>query len=162
MSRNLVITGLIILLILAAGIFFYAKSKSGIESSDMNNPDAITISPSPIMTPEESASASASMSPEASASGQMTVKSFTVVASNFKFTPSTITVKKGDTVKITFQNSGGSHDFVIDEFKIHSKIIPSGASETVQFVADKSGSFFYYCSVANHRQMGMQGTLIVQ
>jgi uncharacterized cupredoxin-like copper-binding protein len=32
----------------------------------------------------------------------------------------------------------------------------------VQFVADKTGTFEFYCSVGNHRQMGMVGTLVVQ
>lgn len=90
-----------------------------------------------------------------------TVKEFTVTGSNFRFAPATLTVKKGDTVKITFKNSGGMHDFVIDEFNARTKQIQGGAQETITFVADKAGSFEYYCSVGNHRAMGMKGTLTV-
>lgn len=90
------------------------------------------------------------------------VKSFTVVARNYSFAPATITVNKGDTVRITFQNSGGDHDFVLDEFNARTNVIHSGQSETVEFTADKAGSFEYYCSVGTHRQMGMRGTLMVQ
>lgn len=89
------------------------------------------------------------------------VKSFTVSGGNFSFTPSTMTVKKGDTVRITFKNDEGFHDLKIDEFKIATKQIAAGAEETVEFVADKAGSFEYYCSVGKHRQMGMVGTLTV-
>src|SRR3989344_1759490 len=39
------------------------------------------------------------------------VKEFTITGDNFSFTPSTITVKKGDRVKITFKNNKGYHDF---------------------------------------------------
>jgi plastocyanin len=90
------------------------------------------------------------------------VKSFTVEGSNMKFVPSTMEVKKGDTVKITFKNVDGFHDFVIDEFKVKTKQIKSPSEETVEFVADKAGSFEYYCSVGKHREMGMKGTLTVK
>jgi plastocyanin len=89
------------------------------------------------------------------------VKEFTVTGSNFKFSPATMSVKKGDTVKITFINSGGMHDWVIDEFDARTSVIQDGAQETITFVADKTGSFEYYCSVGQHRANGMKGTLTV-
>ena len=73
-----------------------------------------------------------------------------------------MSIKKGDTVKITLVNSGGSHDLRIDEFNVATSRIRGGAQETVSFVADKVGSFEYYCSVGDHRAMGMKGTLNVQ
>ena len=90
------------------------------------------------------------------------VKTFTVEGSSFKFSPSNMTVKKGDTVRVTFKNTSGFHDWVLDEFNVRTKQIAAGAEETVEFVADKAGSFEYYCSVGSHRQMGMVGTLIVE
>ena len=89
------------------------------------------------------------------------VKTFTVTGSNFSFVPNTLSVNKGDTVKITFKNSGGMHNFKIDEFGVATEQLESGDSTTVQFVADKTGTFQYYCSVATHRAMGMWGTLTV-
>lgn len=89
------------------------------------------------------------------------VKLFTVTGGNFSFSPSTMTVQKGDTVKITFVNGEGFHDFKIDDFDVSTKQIAAGVSETVEFVADKAGSFEYYCSVGSHRAMGMKGTLTV-
>ena len=90
------------------------------------------------------------------------IKEITVTGANFKFTPNTITVKKGDTVRVNFKSSGGFHDFVIDEFDVQTKMVDTGLSDTVEFVANKVGTFEYYCSVGNHRQMGMVGKLIVQ
>jgi nitrite reductase (NO-forming) len=90
------------------------------------------------------------------------VKTFTVTGQNYSFTPSTITVKKGDTVKITFKNLNGNHNFIIDEFNVNSGIIAGGEQKTINFVADKTGSFQYYCSVGSHRAMGMWGTLKVE
>ena len=90
------------------------------------------------------------------------VKEFTVIGSNFAFTPETIEVSKGDTVKITFQNAVGFHDLKLDEFTgAATKQLKVGESETIEFVADKVGDFEYYCSVGNHRAMGMKGTLTV-
>ena len=90
------------------------------------------------------------------------VKEFTVTGGNFFFKPTAITVSKGDTVKITLVNSGGMHDLKIDEFNVATQKIRGGAQETITFVADKAGSFEYYCSVGDHRAMGMKGTFIVQ
>lgn len=90
------------------------------------------------------------------------VKEFTVTGKNFSFAPNTITVNNGDTVKITFKNESGFHDLKIDEFNAATKQIQAGAQETITFVANKTGSFEYYCSVGTHRQMGMKGTLVVK
>ncbi len=90
------------------------------------------------------------------------VKEFTVTGSSFKFVPATMTVNKGDKVRILFVNSDGFHDFKIDEFNVATKKIASGEQDTVEFVADKTGTFEYYCSVGTHRQMGMKGTLTVK
>ncbi len=89
-------------------------------------------------------------------------KEFTVSGANFSFTPSTLTVKKGDKVKITFVDTQGFHDFKIDELGVASKKIQGGAQDVVEFTADKTGSFEYYCSVGEHRAMGMKGTLTVE
>ncbi|MEK7531058.1 MAG: cupredoxin domain-containing protein [Patescibacteria group bacterium] len=89
------------------------------------------------------------------------VKEFVVTATNFSFDVSTMSVKKGDRVRIVFKNSTGQHDWVVDEFSARTKVTNGGESETIEFVADKAGSFEYYCSVGKHRQMGMKGTLTV-
>jgi plastocyanin len=90
------------------------------------------------------------------------VKQFTVSGQNFSFSPSLIKVKKGDRVKITFQNTSGFHDFKIDEFGVATKQAQAPATEVLEFTASKAGSFEYYCSVGSHRSMGMKGTLIVE
>ncbi|OGN04280.1 MAG: hypothetical protein A2659_03275 [Candidatus Yanofskybacteria bacterium RIFCSPHIGHO2_01_FULL_44_24] len=80
----------------------------------------------------------------------------------FSFNPAEIRVKKGDTVRIIFRNEKGTHDWVIDEFNARTKILQVGQTETIQFVANKAGTFEYYCSVGTHRQMGMKGNLVVE
>lgn len=89
-------------------------------------------------------------------------KEFTVTGQNFSFTPNAIKVKKGDRVKITFQNNQGFHDFVIDEYGLAAKRTQAPGTEVLEFTADKAGSFEYYCSVGTHRLQGMVGTLTVE
>lgn len=90
------------------------------------------------------------------------VKEFTITGGAYFFKPNVMEVNKGDTVKITLVNSGGFHDLVIDEFNARTKQLQSGQSETITFVADKAGTFEYYCSVGSHRAMGMKGILTVK
>lgn len=89
-------------------------------------------------------------------------KVFYVNGKNFSFNPAEIKVSKGDKVKIVFKNESGFHDWVLDEFNVRTPQISTGESAEVEFTADKAGTFEYYCSVGNHRQMGMKGNLIVE
>lgn len=158
MDSTKVIVAVVLVLLLGGGAYFYFQNQN--TNSGMVQ--------TPTMMPTASPAAAASANPSAaSGSGMMeqsgTVKEFTVNGSNFKFEPSVMTVNKGDTVKITFKNTGGFHDFTIDEFTgAKTKQIGADASETIEFVADKAGTFEYYCSVGNHRGMGMKGTLTVK
>lgn len=90
------------------------------------------------------------------------VKEFTIDGSNFSFNPSTITVNKGDTVKIIFKDDDGTHNLAIDGYNVSTNVIGGGSRDSIQFVADKAGSFEYFCSVGAHRDLGMTGTLIVK
>ena len=155
-KQMMIVVGIIVVLLIAGGVIMLTKNDTA--PTIPSTPDTV------VSQPTSTSDMIASMMPEASGSVMPAgpVKTFTVTGSNFKFTPATLSVNKGDTVKITFNNSGGSHDFVIDEFNVQAPVIQSGASETVQFVASKTGSFDYYCSVDGHRSMGMQGVLTVK
>ncbi len=94
------------------------------------------------------------------AAGDAQVKEFTVEGAEFAFNPNTITVQKGDKVRVTFKNSGTViHNFIIDELGVSTKTIPAGETDTVEFTADKTGTFSFYCGVGNHRAKGMEGVL---
>lgn len=71
-------------------------------------------------------------------------------------------VKLGDTVRIDLSVTDGFHDFVIDEFSAATDRINAGESTFVEFVADKAGTFEYYCSIGAHRAAGMFGKFIVE
>lgn len=91
---------------------------------------------------------------------------FEVSGVNFAFTidgqrnPDMI-VNQGDRVRVEFTSASGVHDWVVDEFGA-TEIVQTGGSTFVEFVADQTGTFEYYCSVGSHRQQGMRGSFIVQ
>lgn len=89
-------------------------------------------------------------------------ETFIVTGQNFSFSPAQLKVKKGEVIKIIFKNTGGMHDFVLDEFNVRTSRVQDGGEEAVIFTADKTGSFEYYCSVGSHRAMGLTGTLMVE
>lgn len=71
---------------------------------------------------------------------------FNVVAKRFEFTPSTITVSKGDKVVINISSLDATHGFALSDFGINEEI-RQGEMKQITFVADKTGTFEFYCSV---------------
>ncbi len=113
-----------------------------------NNPNPTTITPAP--TP-----------PPTIPSGP-NVKTFQMTAKQWGFTPSTITVKQGDLVKISITSLDVSHGISIPDYNIDREI-SQGNTVIFQFIADKKGTFPFKCSVlcgAGHS--GMKGQLIVE
>lgn len=148
MMKNVLIA--VVLLVLAVGGIWYVRG--------MN----------PQTTPEDSLSPS-SMMPASEKPGttEMVVsediKKVVVEGSEFQLSPATLTLKRGEKVRLIFNNTGSKpHDFRVDELNIQTKVINGGESDTVEFTPDKAGKFEYYCSVGAHRANGMKGTLTVQ
>jgi len=73
-----------------------------------------------------------------------------------------LVVNEGDHVRIEFSSSEGFHDWKIDDFTAATEKVNPGNSTFVEFIADKKGTFEYYCSVGQHRTNGMKGKFIVQ
>ena len=86
---------------------------------------------------------------------------FDITGVDFAFDLTEITVNEGDVVTINFESSLGFHDWVIDEFSASTKQVRPGTPTSVTFVAGSAGTYEYYCSVGNHRDMGMVGALTV-
>jgi len=115
-----------------------------------------TAPPTPVAT------ATPTVTPTSVQGDQDQVRSFAVSGRNFEFSPTEIRVRQGDRVRIVFTSLDGTHDFVIDELAVATQQVSTGQTDAVEFVADQAGNFEFYCSVGNHRAMGMVGTLIVE
>jgi cytochrome c oxidase subunit 2 len=84
-----------------------------------------------------------------------------ISASNFDFTPSVITVKKGVPVRLEFVSQDRRHGFKLLELHLRADITP-GTMETIRFVPDKVGTFTFYCDVfCGDGHESMAGTLKV-
>lgn len=155
-NMSMILIAVVLLLLVGGGLYIFSQQKNTTSQTPatQNQQGAAPTSMEPSGTPAVTETTGDAMT--------ASTKEITVTGQNFSFTPSTITVKKGDKVKLTFKNAGGVHDFTIDELGVKTKQIPGGQSDTVEFIADKAGTFEYYCSVGNHRQLGMKGTLTVE
>lgn len=93
---------------------------------------------------------------------QPTVKAFNVVARQWSFEPNTITINKGDTVRLSVKSVDVTHGLAISDFNVNKNLEP-GQTTTIEFVADKVGTFSFACSVfCGSGHGGMRGTLIVK
>ncbi len=85
----------------------------------------------------------------------LSAKEIKVRAFQFGYDPMTITVNKGERVKIVIDNLDTPHGMRIPDFGVKG-------TDGVEFVANKTGSFPWYCNVPcgpGHR--AMNGTLVV-
>ena len=95
------------------------------------------------------------------------IELFVLTGENFKFVQGgednpDLVVSQGDTVRIEFTSAAGFHDWVVDAFNAATSQVKDPSSTSVEFVADKKGTFEYYCSVGSHRAQGMFGNLVVE
>ncbi len=151
---NKIYVGLIVVVVVLGGLFLVLKSKKLEAPIRVENEETKLDEVNTQKKQEESK--------DLETKNSAPVKEFVVNGANFSFDPSLITVKKGDKVKIIFKNTEGFHDFKIDEFGVATKQAKAPDQEVLEFIADKAGSFEYYCSVGTHRSMGMKGILKVE
>lgn len=158
-SRNTkpLVTAVIVVL-LVIGYLWFTRTET--QAPKASSSPAAPISNTPEATNTDNNSAS---SPEAEPAPEISqVKMFTLTGTSFAFSQTELRVQKGDRVKIVFTNNEGFHNWVLDEFNVSTPQLPAGQTAEVEFVADKTGVFEYYCSVGRHREMGMKGNLIVE
>ena len=84
-----------------------------------------------------------------------------MIAKQFEFDPSVITVNKGDTVRIHIRSIDVAHGFALPEYGISERLQPNQAVD-IEFIADKQGTFTFFCNIPCGSGHGsMRGTLTV-
>lgn len=101
----------------------------------------------------------------------------TVELSNFKFSPSTLTLQHGHTYRLHLVDTvGGGHDFTAPEFFAASAIAPEDQAKVadgkvklsnkdvvdVTLTPEKAGTYALRCSHLMHSSFGMTGQIVVQ
>jgi cytochrome c oxidase subunit 2 len=85
-----------------------------------------------------------------------------VTAKKYEFSPNPIRVKKGDHIKLVITSTDKEHGIKLDAFHINEKL-KKGAPTTVEFTADKAGTFPFKCSVfCGVGHGGMKGAVVVE
>jgi len=93
-----------------------------------------------------------------------TTKELHIEAYNFGFKVlNDVQINKGDTVKIILTSKEGIHGLSLPEFNVEMGPINPGETKTAEFIADKSGTFDYFCNVPcgpGHRDMKSTLTVV--
>jgi heme/copper-type cytochrome/quinol oxidase subunit 2 len=88
-------------------------------------------------------------------------REFTVTAKDYRFAPSRLEVTQDDLVKLTVQSADVAYSLTIDAYRV-SRRIAAGGSTTLEFRADRSGSFVFYSNLTiDNRHAQMRGELVV-
>jgi heme/copper-type cytochrome/quinol oxidase subunit 2 len=89
-------------------------------------------------------------------------RAITVHARDYRFTPARIEVMQDDLVKLTVESEDVAYSITIDEYRV-SKRIPAGGSTTIEFRADRPGTFAFYSNMTSDvRHDDMRGELVVR
>jgi cytochrome c oxidase subunit II len=90
------------------------------------------------------------------------VHEFQITSRKYEFGPSSLRVKKGEHLRLVIAALDHDHGFRLDEFHINKRI-ERGKTVTVEFTADKAGTFPFRCSnFCGLGHGGMKGTLVVE
>lgn len=90
------------------------------------------------------------------------IRTIDIVASRFKFEPSIISVALGDRVRLRLRSADRDHRFAIKPFRVKALIPKTGEPVTVDFVADRAGTFEFTCAEYCGTGHGaMKGKLVV-
>lgn len=94
--------------------------------------------------------------------GGVEVKTIDLVASRFTFDPATISVVQGDRVRLRVRSTDRVHGIGIKAFRVKALIPNDGEAVTVEFVADRAGTFDIVCSeYCGSGHAAMKGRLVV-
>jgi plastocyanin len=70
-----------------------------------------------------------------------------VLAKKYEFNPNVITVRQGDHVRLVITAVDRDHGFKLEAFNIDQKL-EKDEPTTIEFIADKAGTFPFQCSSA--------------
>ncbi len=85
-----------------------------------------------------------------------------MTAKKYEFNPKEITVKQGEKVRLIITATDRDHGFKLEEYGINQKL-QKGIPATIEFTADKPGTFTFKCSeFCGLGHPKMKGKLVVE
>ncbi len=97
-------------------------------------------------------------------------KEFNVIIGHTSYNPSTFTVNVGDTIRFLATTARGTsthnHGITIDEYRINQAVTSENIPVTIEFAADRAGTFNIWCRTCWDGPFGrghpnIRGTLVV-
>jgi heme/copper-type cytochrome/quinol oxidase subunit 2 len=89
-------------------------------------------------------------------------REFTITARDYAFSPDRIEVTQDDLVKLTVRSQDVAYSLTIDAYRV-SRRVPAGGSTTLEFRADRAGTFPFYSNLTtDSRHSRMRGELVVR
>ena len=163
MTRNLVLLASLALLAFAAPVFAHSDKSHGPKTAR-----AISTDEHPFGREGDPKKASRTVRVD--------------MSDKMRFTPASLAIKQGETVKFVVKNSGKvMHEMVIGtmkELKEHAELmkkhpnmeheepymahVAPGKSETITWQFTKAGEFHYGCLIPGHFEAGMVGRITVK
>lgn len=118
-------------------------------------------------TPPTATTPAATPTPQAAAPVTLEVRTSGAYPVNPGFAPATLEAPAGATVTVKLTNAETApvvnHDWVLEGVDGAAvKAVAPGASGEATFTAPAAGEYKYFCSIGDHRQRGMEGTLTVK
>jgi cytochrome c oxidase subunit II len=103
--------------------------------------------------------------PHAAGAAQPTpggTRNFSISARRYAFTPNRIEVVQGDLVTLELKTDDIAHSLTIDDYRIAKRISP-GRPVTLEFRAERAGTFPFYCNLQiDDGCRRMRGELVVK
>lgn len=163
-SSTMILIIIAVLVVIGLGLAIVSGQKTpSTQDSASTTQEATTHPEEESMVMDTPASSNPEVKDEATNAAQEgAITAINVEAGSFYYKPSEIKVKKGDKVKLVLNSVDMMHDFIIDELGVKVPITKSGDTSTVEFTADKAGTFEYYCSVGEHKAKGQVGKITVE
>ncbi|MGY1804944.1 plastocyanin/azurin family copper-binding protein [Blastococcus sp. SYSU D00922] len=143
-------------LLLAAGLAACGGSGDDDAAAGSSSPASSTTEEAPSSAGETTSAAPTSPSEQES-------EAVTVTASDFAFSVDEDTFTAGQVVFTLVNDGGSTHDLVIErdgQEVAAADAVDPGQTSTVA-VTLEPGRYVLYCSIANHRAMGMETTIEV-
>lgn len=159
---NKSIIGVIIAVIIIVGAVFFLKKDASAPSTEDTNLTQATPTPTPTLTPTPTATPTDGTTPTPTSTTTPAPKTVEVKYTSAGFSPSTITIKKGDTIKFinnsdsSFRPASNPHPTHTDYPEFDAKqLIAAGGSWSFTFT--KVGTWGYH----NHVNHDQTATVIV-
>lgn len=162
MNRNVLLMLIIVVAVVAVvlvGVILLRAKQPSPETVPLPAPDLTPPSEEEILPEEETL-------PETTAPEEETpeVRTVTVSATEFSFSPSEIKASAGETLEIVLTNDGTvGHNFAIPELGVSTPVIEPGQQTSLTVtLPDRSITFESECTVPGHKERGMVGRIVVQ